>query len=892
MLEFINSSIDISTALPIGYNPRIVLLSYIIACVAAYAAWNMTERLQASREPGLQYMWLGAGAAVLGFGIWCMHFVGMLAMVLPIPVAYDLATTLLSVVPAVLVAAFIIRYLSQNSFSLLRILLAGTVMGAGIGTMHYVGMMGMRLQASMYYSPLMFALSLVVAVVLAVLCLFVGLVQVKGERVATGIRKVVSVMTMGAAITGMHYTAMSAVYFFSIETTDPVSASVLDPNTFSIFIALVTLVLFGLALVSTRVVFTMEQELQRSDEKFQQIFRTSLTPMVLLSRNPVKVIEYNNAIVKLLGYEAHEIKLLTSDVVLVDTKEFARFRKELIANGVCDAVETQVMAKGNRIIPVLASACMVKVDGEQCILAQCYDMSEQKANERKLQEAALRLQRAQSIAFIGDFVLDLPAGVLTGSPECFRIMGIPGRSEISLEHWDALVHPEDRALFESLGKEDYNIEFRLSDSSHGVEIVNSIGLYEKDKAGNVNRVVGTIQDITERKQFEAKQEQLRKQLLQAQKMESLGVLAGGIAHDFNNLLTGILGNAELAKFSIHDPEKMHTRLENIMEASKRAAELTNQLLAYSGKGKFVIGPINLSDQVKEIGELLLASIGKNARLEYSLDPNLPIIEGDQSQIQQIVMNLIINGAEALESKPGIIKVSTGVMDVEQVQKLSIVEIAPGPEPLVYLQVEDNGVGMDRETTERLFDPFFTTKFTGRGLGMAAVLGIVRGHRGGIAVDSTPGSGSRFTILFPSSDLELKLSDPKMAVDHKRWYGQERVLVIDDEEMVRNLLSDTLTTYGYSVLLAAEGQKGIDLYRQHQEEIQLVLVDLTMPNLDGKATVQKLRKTNDDVKVLLMSGYSEEEAMNEFTSLSVTGFISKPFKHDELMDKVSGALAQR
>lgn len=892
MLEFINSSIDISTALPIGYNPRIVLLSYIIACVAAYAAWNMTERLQASREPGLQYMWLGAGAAVLGFGIWCMHFVGMLAMVLPIPVAYDLATTLLSVVPAVLVAAFIIRYLSQNSFSLLRILLAGTVMGAGIGTMHYVGMMGMRLQASMYYSPLMFALSLVVAVVLAVLCLFVGLVQVQGERVATGIRKVVSVMTMGAAITGMHYTAMSAVYFFSIETTDPVSASVLDPNTLSIFIALVTLVLFGLALVSTRVVFTMEQELQRSDEKFQQIFRTSLTPMVLLSRNPVKVIEYNNAIVKLLGYEAHEIKLLTSDVVLVDTKEFARFRKELIANGVCDAVETQVIAKGNRIIPVLASACMVKVDGEQCILAQCYDMSEQKANERKLQEAALRLQRAQSIAFIGDFVLDLPAGVLTGSPECFRIMGIPGRSEISLEHWNALVHPEDRALFESLGKEDYNIEFRLSDSSHGVEIVNSIGLYEKDKAGNVNRVVGTIQDITERKQFEAKQEQLRKQLLQAQKMESLGVLAGGIAHDFNNLLTGILGNAELAKFSIHDPEKMHTRLENIMEASKRAAELTNQLLAYSGKGKFVIGPINLSDQVKEIGELLLASIGKNARLEYSLDPNLPIIEGDQSQIQQIVMNLIINGAEALESKPGIIKVSTGVMDVEQVQKLSIVEIAPGPEPLVYLQVEDNGVGMDRETTERLFDPFFTTKFTGRGLGMAAVLGIVRGHRGGIAVDSTPGSGSRFTILFPSSDLELKLSDPKMAVDHKRWYGKERVLVIDDEEMVRNLLSDTLTTYGYSVLLAAEGQKGIDLYRQHQEEIQLVLVDLTMPNLDGKATVQKLRKTNDDVKVLLMSGYSEEEAMNEFTSLSVTGFISKPFKHDELMDKVSGALAQR
>ena len=699
-------------------------------------------------------------------------------------------------------------------------------------------------------------------------------------------------MTMGAAITGMHYTAMSAVYFFSIETTDPVSASVLDPNTLSIFIALVTLVLFGLALVSTRVVFTMEQELQRSDEKFQQIFRTSLTPMVLLSRNPVKVIEYNNAIVKLLGYEAHEIKLLTSDVVLVDTKEFARFRKELIANGVCDAVETQVIAKGNRIIPVLASACMVKVDGEQCILAQCYDMSEQKANERKLQEAALRLQRAQSIAFIGDFVLDLPAGVLTGSPECFRIMGIPGRSEISLEHWNALVHPEDRALFESLGKEDYNIEFRLSDSSHGVEIVNSIGLYEKDKAGNVNRVVGTIQDITERKQFEAKQEQLRKQLLQAQKMESLGVLAGGIAHDFNNLLTGILGNAELAKFSIHDPEKMHTRLENIMEASKRAAELTNQLLAYSGKGKFVIGPINLSDQVKEIGELLLASIGKNARLEYSLDPNLPIIEGDQSQIQQIVMNLIINGAEALESKPGIIKVSTGVMDVEQVQKLSIVEIAPGPEPLVYLQVEDNGVGMDRETTERLFDPFFTTKFTGRGLGMAAVLGIVRGHRGGIAVDSTPGSGSRFTILFPSSDLELKLSDPKMAVDHKRWYGKERVLVIDDEEMVRNLLSDTLTTYGYSVLLAAEGQKGIDLYRQHQEEIQLVLVDLTMPNLDGKATVQKLRKTNDDVKVLLMSGYSEEEAMNEFTSLSVTGFISKPFKHDELMDKVSGALAQR
>ncbi len=397
-----------------------------------------------------------------------------------------------------------------------------------------------------------------------------------------------------------------------------------------------------------------------------------------------------------------------------------------------------------------------------------------------------------------------------------------------------------------------------------------------------------LEEIARREEAERERQQLEAQVLQSQKLESLGLLAGGIAHDFNNILTGVLGYLDLARMELPANSSARELMEEAVKSTHRAADLTKQMLAYSGKGRFFIQPLNLSTVVKESGPLLEISISKKVSLHYNLAPHLPMCEADQTQLGQVLMNLVINASEAMDNQTGAIQITTGSMHCsrEYLREAFLDETLPAGN-YVYLEVTDTGSGMPEETKAKIFDPFFTTKFTGRGLGLAAVLGIVRGHKGAIKVVSEVGKGTTFRVLFPSTqkaNIEVPLVVPTAVTR-----GNGTVLVVDDEAVVRSLATNMLHRMGFRVITANDGLEGVDAFRHNADQILFVLLDLLMPNLDGIETLRELRKIRPDVCILFSSGYDEKVATEQLTENGIAGFIQKPYDFDQLSKAVQEAL---
>jgi len=393
--------------------------------------------------------------------------------------------------------------------------------------------------------------------------------------------------------------------------------------------------------------------------------------------------------------------------------------------------------------------------------------------------------------------------------------------------------------------------------------------------------------VTTINRLEAEQEKvsMQRQVEHTQRLESLGVLAGGIAHDFNNILTAIMGNAAIAERKyMSNPVSVKGYLGKIVQSSEKAALLCKQMLAYSGKGKFIVKPVNLSSMVNEVTTLLDVSINQGVVIRYHLAKSLPLIDADESQFQQVIMNLVINASDAIEDKSGVISISTGVMHADA--KYFTHDAVEG-EPdfpdgrYVFLEVADSGCGMDDDVVSKLFEPFFTTKFTGRGLGMSAVLGIVRGHHGSIKVYSEKGKGTTFKLLFPVSKADGLAEHSAESSRHEGMSASGTILIVDDEETIRETAAMMLEDMGFTTLAAVNGLDGVEVYRQHQHEIVAVLLDMTMPKLDGKGCFRELRRINKDVKVVLSSGYNEQEATSRFTGKGLAGFIQKPYHPDAL-----------
>jgi len=413
----------------------------------------------------------------------------------------------------------------------------------------------------------------------------------------------------------------------------------------------------------------------------------------------------------------------------------------------------------------------------------------------------------------------------------------------------------------------------------GSEVPIEIGL-SPIQTSEYQLVLASIVDISERKR------DMDARLIQIQKLESLGVMAGSIAHDFNNLLTSILGYTDLARQELAPDSIAGEYIGHAIKGIHSAADVVRQLLAYSGRGAFVVEPLQISDVAEEMGNLLQVSISKKCVLNYQLEKDLPSIDADSAQLRQIIMNLIINASDAIGTDSGTITVSTGQMFCDRSYLANVSSYTDDVKEglYVYLDVSDTGCGMDADTIVHIFDPFFTTKTSGRGLGLAAVLGIVRGHGGFIKLRSEPGKGTAFRVLFPPSRKpaveKLKHPDPE-----NHWHGKGLALIVDDEATVRSVAKAMLEKMGFDVITAENGKAGVELFRQRQDDITFVLMDMTMPDLNGAQTFQEMKKTGKDVKVILSSGYDEHAALAHFSNKDLTGFIQKPYRYEDLLNVV-------
>ena len=515
------------------------------------------------------------------------------------------------------------------------------------------------------------------------------------------------------------------------------------------------------------------------------------------------------------------------------------------------------------------------------------DVSEAIQREQELRSSEEVFRRIFEL-FPGPITLAEPDGTIINCNEEFcATIGIPraeivGKKTTAYSTW---LDPAQRAtMYDQLsqGKPVDWMEFKMRRRDGQVRNMQISGRPFELAGRTVALAVG--RDITELRALE-------QQMLHSQKLESLGVLAGGIAHDFNNLLTGILGNADLARSEMSPLAPARASLEGIETAARRAADLCRQLLAYSGRGRFVVEPISLQELVEEMGHLLSVSISKQVVLKYHFSPGLPAIDADATQIRQVVMNLIVNASEAIGERSGVISVTVGLAHCDAAYLKSCLGAEFMREgDYVYVEVADTGRGIAREDLSRIFDPFFSTKFTGRGLGLAAVLGIVRGHRGAIKVYSETGKGTTFKLLFPASDstpgrLEVKAAAPV------RQKMSGKILLADDEETIRNLGRRMLQAVGFEVIMAADGREAIDKFAADQDGIDLVVLDLTMPHFDGEGCFRELRKLKPGVRVILSSGYNEQDIISRFAGKGLAGFVQKPYTTDELLAKIREVLGK-
>ncbi len=431
---------------------------------------------------------------------------------------------------------------------------------------------------------------------------------------------------------------------------------------------------------------------------------------------------------------------------------------------------------------------------------------------------------------------------------------------------------------------------RMNDK-HGELSLLTIKFPIPDSAKGECMIGGLSLDITEQESAERERRKIERQMQQSQKLESLGVLAGGIAHDFNNLLMGMLGHADLALNRIGDTTAVQRHVEEVVSSAQRAAELANQLLAYSGEGKFLLEVVNISDVVEDLGGLLKVSIAKKAVLHVDLDRDLPPVECDPTQIRQVLMNMIVNASDALENRPGTITVKTGKAELttEAFENAVTGGVALERGDYVYIRIADTGIGMDENTISKIFDPFFTTKFAGHGLGLAAALGIVHSHRGTIAIESSLGHGAVFTVYLPVTD---KAMTPylRLASTSGNWKGEGTVLLADDEQTVREVATLMLESIGFDVISVDNGREAVEAARREGTRLKAILLDLTMPEMGGMEAFHAIREFNTAIPIVLSSGYNKEEDVATASGVIKPLFLKKPYRLDAIRSVFKQALA--
>lgn len=621
-----------------------------------------------------------------------------------------------------------------------------------------------------------------------------------------------------------------------------------------------------------------------SDEGLRMLVERYLDGVLLVVDGRI---HYANRVLRdMTGYTADEaLGMPASNFLAPEDRERVLSRIRDLQTGAAEyPSQYQLLRKDGRTVPVEISSRFIEYEGKPSLLSMIRNISRRREAEAKLQVQLAAMDTASE----GIGILDDGERYIYMNPAHAVICGYDTPADLIGETWRVLYDDREitrieQEIFPLLQRDGSWHGETPGQKRDGTLADVEISLTALPNGG----LICVCRDVTQRRQAENERRRLEAQVQHGQKLESLGLMAGGIAHDFNNLLVGILGNAGLALSRLSERSPIRKNVLAVEKAADRAAELCKQLLAYSGKGRFEVRALDLTEVVRDMEELLDVAVAKNTTIRYDLDPNLPAIEGDAAQMRQIIMNLVTNASEAVGGEIGVIKVTTGTERVGEGYEAPVAgPLAPGRH--VCLEVADSGCGMDDETSSRIFDPFFTTKFTGRGLGLAAVLGIVRGHGGAIELRTDPGHGTTFRALFPITD-QVEEEGNATVKPRNVSRGSGTVLVIDDEDVVRSVAMQILENAGYDVLSAADGREGVECYRKNRDRIGVVLLDVTMPGLGGEESFRLLREIRSDVRVVLSSGFNEREIIGRFAGLEPGDFIQKPYRPDELVAAVRAVM---
>ena len=633
----------------------------------------------------------------------------------------------------------------------------------------------------------------------------------------------------------------------------------------------------------------IEEKLEREKE-FSISALNTLPGVFYIFDSSLTLLRWNENLEKVTEYSSDEISRMSPlDLFSGKDKDLVRERIQNVFVEGEASVEADLVSKNGTTIPYYLNGRTIEIDGRSCLIGMGIDITERKSIEEERQKYFLFIESLLKHSPLGIRVFDGESGacvlvnqaaadIAGGSVEAMQEQNF---RELSSWRSCGLLEIGESVITDGTGR---MVEANMLTSfGKRVSVAYMVAKFVvKDKPYLL--VVG--RDISEEKRLAEENRNIEAQMRHVQKLESLGVLAGGIAHDFNNILLAILGNAELALLRMNPESPARNNLHQIEKSAQRAADLAQQMLAYSGKGQFVIEPLDINALITEMNHMLEVSISKKVVMRMDLAEDVRLFEGDATQIRQIIMNLVINASEAIGDENGTITITTGSMNCDR-SYLSTIwlydSLAEGT--YIYFEITDTGCGMDRETLAKLFDPFFTTKFTGRGLGMAAVLGIVRGHRGAINVYSEPGKGTSFKVLLPARQNIPGISHQESSYIQPTLKGSGTILLVDDEETILELGRDMLGELGYQVLTAENGVVALEVFREHRDEIACVILDLTMPRLDGEQTFRELQRLEPDIKVIISSGYNEQEVSHKFAHEEPAGFIQKPYRLSELSRKL-------
>ncbi len=876
------------------YDYRLVGLSVLIAILAAYAALDLAGRVTTARGKARR-MWLIGGAVAMGIGIWAMHYIGMEAFHLPVPVMYDWPTVLVSLIAAMLASGVALFTVSRKTMSRMNRLAGGAVMGVGIAAMHYIGMEAMRLPAMCMYSPWLVALSVVLAVGISCIALQMTFDLREHASPWSG-RKLGSALLMGLAIPIMHYVGMAAAGFMPLASMNASVAHAVSVSSLNtVGIAVVTALILAMACVTAVVdvrFAKQQQALETSQLQLKMVF-DNMTEGILVLDHEGKTILMNQAAVRLLqipdddanGYEKivdlYDVYSIAGSLLAPSQWPTARaLRGEFVENF---QVIFRLKATGEMGAREISSAPMPGAPGQagQVIVTYRDTTERMRADEARNRLAAI-------VESSEDAILGLTASgeIQSWNRGAEKLFGFTAAEMVG--HSIKVLVPEDKQQEEDEILEQIRAGQTVSHfesvrvTKNGEPVFVSLTITPiRDGSGAITGASEIARNITQQKQLE-------RQLQQSQKLEAIGQLTDGIAHDFNNLLGVMMGNMDLLERIVVGNEAAMKRLRPAQNAAARGADLTRRLLAFCSNVDLKPAPTGLHRSVLNVIEMARA-LGPAIKISTQIDDSLPLVLVDASGLESALLNLAVNARDAMPDG-GTLTFTTRVSTLKQnYPPVQMGELPAGD--YACIEVSDTGCGMSKETQARVFEPFFTTKPRGKGtgLGLSSVYGFVKQSGGTTRIYSEPGFGTTVTIYLPFADRAIQ---PASAPTTSSSRTSGKVLVVDDEVDLLEVATAYLTDMGYTTLQAEDGAKALEVIEKHQD-IDLIVTDVVMPGgMNGLELAQQVRQRLPHVKLIYSSGFPAYALKDRSLHMADCPMLQKPYERAGFKAIVSAAMEGR